>query len=368
MRFWPRDVPFFWMTFTLLLMGLVTLYSVSSVQGIDVYGDSLFFLRKQLVFATCGFLLMLVVSHLDPKFILKISPWIVGLSILLLAAIFIPGLGFSTKGGTRWLLVGDFRFQPSEFAKIALLVFFAERLSKGKIVFLNWKKELLKPLGLLLGVMFLILFQPDFGTSVIVASLVIAMMFLAGAPWKYFIYLSLGTLACFSLLLAAQPYRVQRFLSFLDPWKDPQNTGYQIIQSFIAFYNGGFLGVGLGNSQSKLYFLPEVKTDFIASIVAEEVGLLGFFAFLFLYLLMILRGLKIAQNAQEPSHYLLAAGATLLLGLQAVLNLAVVLSLLPTKGLPLPFISMGGSSLIASLILCGLVQSVAGASEKGKEI
>ncbi|MEZ4813869.1 MAG: putative lipid II flippase FtsW [Bdellovibrionota bacterium] len=364
MRFWPKDVAFFWMTFALSLLGLITLYSVSSVQGIDLYGDSLFFLRKQIVFATIGFVLMLFISHVAPKTILKLSPYMVAGTFVLLAAILVPGLGFATKGGARWLNIGELRFQPSEFAKITLIIFFAARLSRTRNIFNKWKEELVVPFAVL-GI-FLVLFlqQPDFGNSVILAGVILALAFLAGAPWKNLFILGGGGIVAFAFLLVTQSYRMKRLLSFMDPWKDPQNANYQIVQSFIAFYRGGWLGVGLGNSQSKLYFLPEVKTDFIASILAEEVGVLGFTFILILYGLMVMRGLKIAEKASEPSHYLLAAGATLLLGFQALLNLAVVLSLLPTKGLPLPFVSMGGSSLISSLILCGLVQSVAGASEK----
>jgi cell division protein FtsW len=364
MRFWPKDVAFFWMTFALTLLGLVTLYSVSSVQGLDQYGDSLFFLRKQLIFAGIGFVLMLLISHFSPQKILKASPYLLALTFICLIAILIPGLGFSTKGGTRWLNIGEFRFQPSEFAKITLIVFFAARLSRARNVFAHVKDQLLVPAGILLVFLLLFLKQPDFGNTVILACVILSLVFLAGAPWKYLLLLGGSGISAFTLLLITQPYRMARLMSFMDPWKDPQNANYQIVQSFIAFYRGGWLGVGLGNSQSKLYFLPEVKTDFIASILAEEVGVFGFTAILILYGLMIMRGLKIAEKASEPSHYLLASGATLLLGFQALLNLAVVLSLLPTKGLPLPFVSMGGSSLLSSMILCGLVQSVAGASEK----
>lgn len=364
MRFWPKDVAFFWMTFALCLLGLITLYSVSSVQGIDLYGDSLYFLRKQLIFAGIGFVGMIAISHLNPKSILKLAPYLVVLTFLLLAAIFIPGLGFGTKGGTRWLMIGDFRFQPSEFAKITLIVFFAARLSRTRNVFANWKEELVWPLVILVAFLLLFMKQPDFGNSVILTSVILSLVFLAGAPWKNLLLLGGVSLVAFAALLVMQPYRVQRLISFLDPWRDPQNANYQIVQSFIAFYRGGWFGVGLGNSQSKLYFLPEVKTDFIASILAEEVGVIGFTIILILYGLMIMRGFKIAEKAPEPSLFLLASGATLLLGFQALLNLAVVLSLLPTKGLPLPFVSMGGSSLLSSLILCGLIQSVARASEK----
>ena len=276
----------------------------------------------------------------------------------------IPGLGFATKGGARWLAVGGLRFQPSEFAKIFMVIFFAARLSRSRNVFENVRKEFAPSLGVLLLFLALFLLQPDFGNAVIMSTVVVALVFLAGAPWLYLIALAGTGVAGFAALMVTQPYRMQRLLSFMDPWRDPQNSSYQIIQSFIAFNRGGFFGVGLGNSQSKLYFLPEVKTDFIASIFAEEVGVVGFSVLLVLYGLMILRGLRIAERAEQPSHFLLAAGATLLLGFQALLNLAVVLSLLPTKGLPLPFVSMGGSSLIASLVLCGLIQSVAGASEK----
>jgi len=364
MRFWPKDVAFFWMTFALSLVGLITLYSVSSVQGIDLYGDSLHFLRKQLIFSGIGFIAMLFISHLPPKTILKLSPYLVAVTFIFLAAILIPGLGFSTKGGTRWLSIGDFRFQPSEFAKITLIVFFAARLSRSRNIFNKWKEELVIPFAVLGVFLLLFLKQPDFGNSVILALVILSLVFLAGAPWKNLLIMGGISLVAFVSLLLTQPYRVKRLVSFMDPWRDPQNTNYQIVQSFIAFYRGGWFGVGLGNSQSKLYFLPEVKTDFIASILAEEVGVIGFTLILLLYGLMVMRGLKIAEQAAEPSHYLLASGATLLLGFQAILNLAVVLSLLPTKGLPLPFVSMGGSSLLSSLILCGLVQSVAGASEK----
>lgn len=360
MRFWPKDLAFFWMSFILTLLGLITLYSVSSVQALDLYGDSLFFLRKQILFAMLGLFLMIFISHIKPEKIINFAPYLVGATFLLLLLIMIPGLGSSTKGGTRWLVLGPLRFQPSEFAKIALIVFFAHRLTRSRQVFESWREELLGPAAVLGAFLLLFLLQPDFGNTVILFSVVLCLCLLAGAPWKYLIGLSTFAAVSFGLLAVMQPYRVQRILAFMDPWKDPQNTSYQIIQSFIAFYRGGFWGVGLGNSQSKLYFLPEVKTDFIASILAEEVGLIGFGLLLFLYGILILRGFKIAEKATQNSHYLLAAGATLLLAFQALLNLAVVLSLLPTKGLPLPFVSMGGSSLVSSLVLCGLIQSVAG--------
>jgi len=350
---------FFALVLVLALFGLVMVYSASSVIALDRYADSWFYFKRQLVFILGGFFCMGLALATDYHRWVRSGGYILGAAILMLIAVHIPGIGVKVGGAQRWLLIGGVRFQPAEFTKIACVVYMAWALVRKGDNVKSFTYGLL-PMGLVAGLLAgLLLLQPDFGNAVVLVFVSGVMLFLAGGRIAYL----LGTAAvcapvAWALVMGAD-YRKRRLLAFLDPWADPQNTSYQIVQSFTAFFSGGVWGQGLGNGQEKLHYLPEVHTDFIAAVVGEELGVIAVIVLILAFLLLVYRGYRIARNAKDRSGFLLAAGCTTLIGLQAVLNLGVVMGLLPTKGLPLPFISHGGSSLIMTFLACGLILSVA---------
>lgn len=338
----------------LLVLGVVMVFSSSYIYARDIYGDSAHYFYRQLLFIALGAPLCWIVSKTKTSFWLKYS-WFFHLgATLLLIGTFIPGLGNEVKGANRWLYFGNFGLQPSEFVKITSLLvaipyfegFFSvsvrERVARS--VFIVF------PLVLLLV-------QPDFGSFSICLGLIAVVCFLSSFPRKYFYSaFALGVLGLIPILLA-QPYRVRRLFAFLDPWKNPQTSGFQIIQSYLAFANGSIFGTGLGNSNEKLFYLPEAHNDFIFSVIGEELGFLGVFAVVFLFLSFVFFGFKLVTNLEKRSSVILGAVIIFSIGFQASLNMGVVLGLLPTKGLNLPFISAGGSSLLANMFAIGVFLS-----------
>lgn len=356
------DLGFFVLTLCLCAFGLVMVYSASSITALDRFGDSLFYLKRQGLFLLVGIGLMLVVGNIDHRRIVRVGIWVLCAAIAGLVLIHLPGVGIKVGGAKRWLGVAGFAIQPAEFAKLACIIYMTHVLvKKGERAssFAYGLVPMLLVAGLLAG---LLMLQPDFGNAVLISLIAGTMIFLAGAKISYLLGIVLWSIPLMWALIMGAGYRRARLMAFLDPWSDPQNTSYQILQSFTAFYSGGLFGTGLGNSHEKLYYLPEVHTDFIAAVVGEELGFVGVAFLSLLFAALIWRGYKIALHAPNPSGFLLAAGCTTLLGFQSVLNLFVVMGLVPTKGLPLPFFSHGGSALIVSLLACGLIQSVALAS------
>jgi cell division protein FtsW len=358
-RFFVQDRLFFALVFFLSLFGLIMVYSASSVVALDRYDDSWFFFKRQLVFVMGGFFCLSLTLATDYHRWIRSGGYILGAAILLLLLVQVPGLGIKAGGATRWLSLGGVRFQPAEFTKVACVIYMAWALVRKGDNVRSFAYGLL-PMGLVAGLLAgLLMLQPDFGNAILVVLVAGVMLFLAGGRVAYLLA-SVAVLAPLAwVLLMGADYRKRRLLAFLDPWADPQNTSYQIVQSFTAFFSGGLWGRGLGNSQEKLHYLPEVHTDFIAAVVGEELGFIAVALLIGIFLLLLYRGYRIALDAPDRSGFLLAAGCTTLIGLQAVLNFGVVMGLLPTKGLPLPFISHGGSSLLMTFFAAGLVLSVA---------
>ena len=374
---WPLpargiDVVLLLTVISMVLFGLLMVYSSSFIYAQERTGDGFAFIRKQLLFASLGFTSLVVVCRVDYR---KWFDWaypVLGLAILLLGAIFIPGIGARAGGAQRWLRLGGLGFQPAEFAKFAVVIFVAAQLERKKDRLKKIIPGVISNFFVPLPALVLLMLQPDFGTTVMITVVTFCLMYMAGVPKKYLLT-SLGLAITAGVYLAlGTAYRRQRVMTFLDPWRDPSGKGFQILQSFVGLHNGRLWGVGLGNGKEKLFYLPEAHNDFIFSVIGEELGFLGIGALIFAYLYFIYRGLRIGLNCktkyQDGFGMLLATGITLALGLQGFVNMAVVLGLVPTKGLTLPFISYGGSSLLIDLFAVGVLLSVARGPQPKKEL
>lgn len=334
-------------------------YSASSVTALDLFGDSFYYLKRQCLFVAVGFSLMLWILSTDYHRWVRAGGWLLIVCLVSLVLLHVPGLGIRAGGAVRWLSLAGFSIQPGEFSKISCILYMTWALVRKGSHMKTFTYGLL-PMGIVAGVFAgLLMLQPDFGNAVLLVTIAGTLVFLAGGRLMYLLGVVLAAIPTIWFLIMGAEYRRKRLLSFLDPWADPQNTSYQIIQSFTAFFSGGLWGSGLGNSQEKLYYLPEVHTDFIGAVVGEELGFLGLSLVVLAFLLLVVRGYRIALRAPDPVGFLLAAGCTTLIGLQASLNFMVIMGLLPTKGLPLPFLSHGGSSLTVTFLACGFIQSVA---------
>ena len=353
------DIIFFAAVIVLTGFGLVMVYSASSVSALERFGDSLYYLKRQLVFAGAGLVSMFLVLSTDYQRWVKLGAVWLAVGAAGLVMLHIPGLGVRAGGALRWVSIGGLTLQPSEFVKLACLLYYSKILVKKHHEIEKSFQAMLPFLGVAAVMGGLLLTQPDFGNAVIVCTLTWLMLLYAGAPLKYLFGMVLGALPLVYILIAGKSYRLARLTAFLDPFADPLGSGYQIVQSFLAFFSGGLFGSGLGNSQEKLYYLPEIHTDFISAVVGEELGFLGMFFMIACFAVLLVRGFRIALRARDRMGFLLAAGCTSMLALQAFLNMCVVMGMLPTKGLPLPFISHGGSSLLVSFLACGMIQSVA---------
>ena len=301
---------------------------------------------------------MLIARYIPCTLYKKLVYPLLLLSVLLLVALFVPGLSRKVGGAYRWINLGGFSFQPSEMVKFSLAVYLAYSMSKKGSDLALFTKGLLPHL-LVVGVfMVLIYLQPDLGTAVIIGAWTLVLLFVGGVRILQLVALLLLAAPFFAYLVWNAEYRVKRWLAFLNPWDDPKGIGFQIIHSFLAFGSGGIFGAGLGNSKQKLFYLPEPHTDFVLSIMGEELGLLGVTLAIVLFGVLIMGGIRIALNTKDLYSSYLALGLTCFLGLQVIINMAVVLGLLPTKGLTLPFISYGGSSLVMTLAGIGVLLNI----------
>jgi len=345
-------------TMILALVGLVMVFSASAIVADNRFQDSGFFLKRQIAWLTIGFLLMHLTSCIDYTLWKKLSIPMVACILLLLVMVLVPSLGVAANGARRWLPMGLISVQPAEMVKLVGVIYLAAYLTKKGDKITLFRDGLLPPLiviGLLSG---LVLLEPDLGTVVVLGLVTVGMCFLAGARVSHLLVLGFCAIPVVLVLVLGSSYRRQRLMTFLAPWKDPSDTGFQITQSFLAFGSGGPFGVGLGEGKQKLYFLPEAHTDFVLALVGEELGLIGTATVILLFALFVWRGLQIAARARVPFGRYLGMGITLLIGVQALVNAAVVTGLLPTKGLTLPFVSYGGSSLVVSLIGVGILLSI----------
>ena len=345
-------------TLILLGLGMVIIYSASSSLAEYRLGDSYYYLKRQAVFCLIGLCGMIIAKNIPNTLYRKlVYPFLI-LSFILLVMLFIPGIGTKVGGSSRWFRFAGFSFQPSELAKLSLAFYLAYSMSKQGVNMSRFSIGFL-PHVLVAGVyMILILLQPDLGTSVIIGCWVLILLFVGGARVFQILTALLLFMPVILWLIGQADYRLKRWWAFLNPWNDPEGLGFQIIHSFMAIGSGGIFGVGLGNSKQKLFYLPEPHTDFIFSVVAEELGLMGITVVVILFGMVITRGIKIALNATDLYSSYLAMGISSFFGLQVLINMGVVMGLLPTKGLTLPLISYGGSSLVLSLLGIGILLNI----------
>ena len=335
----------------LLCFGLIAIYGASAMKATQQMGSSFVFLQKQLTAVALACFLSVIILKIPFSWFQKLSLPLLVFSFVGLILVFVPGLSVRAGGAQRWVNLIVYRFQPSELAKIAFVFFLAKTLSRPDYD-VNSVKYGLAPIAIIY-VFFaaLLLKQPDLGSAALIGCLTVLMLYGAGLKKKFLGILAASSVAALTIAIISAPYRLKRMFSFLDPWSQAKEGGFQIIQSLLAFQNGGLLGVGLGESKQKLYFLPEAHTDFILSVLAEELGFFGVLTLILLFSYICFLGFQItfAQKSLFRRH--LAFGLTLALVSQAILNMGVAMGLLPTKGMPLPFISSGANSMIASILM-----------------
>ncbi|BCB95857.1 cell division protein FtsW [Dissulfurispira thermophila] len=354
----------------LILIGLMAVYSSTSVISPDIVEkyrkkgvviSQFGFLKKQLFTVLLGLIAMFAAYKVPLQYLKKISIPLLVISLICLVMVFTK-LGITAGGARRWIRIWPSSFQPSELVKLSMVIFLSWYMSLS-----SYRNDKFMSFAIPVGIMglFQIVFlkQPDFGAVMSLGILTIAMLFLSGIKLRYILSLSIITMPIIFKLIS-EPYRWKRVAAFLDPWKDPQGSGFQLVQSFIALGSGGIKGVGLGEGKQKLSFLPEVHTDFIFSLIGEELGFIGVIFVIFLFFILFIKGIGIAQKTSDTFAYYLAYGISMMIAIQAVINFAVVTGMVPTKGLPLPFISYGGSSLLVSMTAIGLLLNVSKSSNE----
>jgi cell division protein FtsW len=341
-----------------MLYGLVMMGSASLEVSVKTYGNPFFLLTRHSIYLLVSGAAALIVISVPIQSWQKYDAALLMVSFLLLMVVLLPGIGKEVNGATRWVALGPFSLQGSEFAKLFVMIYTAGYLVRRKEEIETSLSGFAKPLVVLTLIVFLLLGQPDFGAAIVIISAAIGMIFLAGVPYRFFLPLVAFCVSSAAVIATLQPYRLARLTAFADPWEHQFDSGYQLTQALIAFGRGEWVGLGLGNSIQKLFFLPEAHTDFLFSIVAEELGIMGAGLVIFLFAGLVLRGLAIGNAAllQELQfHAYLAYGLSLILGIQAGINLGVNLGVLPTKGLTLPFMSYGGNSLIVSCMMVAVI-------------
>lgn len=339
----------------IITIGLIMVWSSSYILASEHFGSSLHYITRQLVYLFLAISVAFVVSKTKYTFWIKYGYIVNIVASLIVALTIVKGIGNSAKGASRWLSIGGLSLQPGEIVKFTVIL-------SALSFFENWNKmdlkERLKHGGTLFLPLALLIKQPDFGTFFICFVVISFVCFMSSFPRKYFYMTLMGGGIAGVFVLFSQAYRVKRMLTYLDPWKNPQGSGFQIIQSYMAFANGSLMGQGLGNSNEKLFYLPEAHNDFIFSVIGEELGFIGVFFLVILFVAFIYFGFKLALQIKDRIGIILGSSIVFVLGLQALLNMGVVLGLLPTKGLNLPFISYGGSSLICNFFGIGILLSV----------
>ena len=352
------DKILFLVVLLLSVFGLLMIYSSSSIWAVYKFKDSFHYLKYQSIFFIIGIFLMIIISKIDYKFYYKYSNIILFSSFILLILVLIPGIGSIRNGSRSWFGIGSLGIQPSEFSKISLIIFTSKYLSKSSEFIKKYFTGLI-PILLVVGLFFfLIMLQPDLGTATILFISIISILFIAGANSRFFITGGiLGVLGVIGLIIIA-PYRMDRITSFMNPWKDPLGTGFQMIQSLYAIGPSGLLGRGYLNSIQKHFYLPEPQTDFIFSIILEEFGIVGVILVVGLFIMLLYRGIKISNSINDSFGKYLSFGIIFQLIFQAIMNLSVVVGLIPVTGVTLPFLSYGGSSLLISMMSIGIVLNV----------
>jgi cell division protein FtsW len=352
------DIIILVITLILVTVGTAMIYSSSSILAMERFKDAQFFLKKQIFFVFIGMGAMVLLTKLDYHRLKKCAyPGII-LSVILLLLIFIPYVGIRAGGARRWLNLGFFSFQVTEMVKICIILFLAHFLTRKMNYLKSFSRGILVPLLVTFFIIGLIALEPDFGTAVIIAMILMLMLFLAGCRMKHLAGLMALLIPAAIWMVMFKSYRLDRLKVFLNPWNDPGNKGFQIIQSLLSFGSGGTFGVGIGDGMQKLFYLPEPHTDFILSVIAEESGFVGVVVVIMLFAVLIIRGFMVAFRAPDLFGTLLAAGLTMVLAMEAFINIAGVMGLIPLKGLTLPFLSYGGTSLIMSLVAVGILLNI----------
>lgn len=334
-------------------------YSSTALMSMRGNGSGFNYLGKHLFTVCIGIIVMLLLSRTDYRKLRPVAYVLLGISLVSLLLVFIPGIGISANGARRWLRLWPTTFQPSELAKLVMVIFLADYMDKNIHRMKEVRYGLLVPIGVMLVFQAIIISQPDFGAVMSLGFLTIGLLILGGANLRYIGGLVLLALPAVYMLIMTSGYRSKRLLCFVDPWKEPFGCGFQLVQSFIAFGNGRYFGLGLGDSKQKLYFLPEAHTDFIFSLIGEELGLAGVALVLGIFIWLFVKGVQVSTKTSDPFSYFLTLGLTMLIGIQAIINFAVATGLMPTKGLPLPFISYGGSALLINMAAAGILINIA---------
>ena len=358
------DAILFLSVILLLGVGIVMVYSTSSYYALIRFGDASYFLKREMCFALMGLFAMGGLMVLDYRLLRSmVYPILLG-TVILLILVFVPGIGSEAGGARRWIDLRLFTVQPSEVAKLGLVIYLAHSLIKKGERLKEFYKGFLPHIIVSGVVISLVILQPDFGTAMAMGAIVLTVLFVAGTKGLHILsaLLVMAPLACLAVMGAE--YRRQRILAFLNPWEDPERSGFQIIQSYLALGNGGLWGVGLGKSSQKLFYLPQAHTDFILSVIGEELGLIGLFTIVVLFAVFLARGIRVSLRAKDGFGTYLGLGLTLIISLQALIHMGVVMGLLPTKGLTLPFISYGGTSLVISLMAAGILLNISTSVEE----
>ncbi len=343
----------------LIAIGVVMIYSASAIYGYEKMGDSLYFIKRHVIYVSIGYAVMFGLMLMDTNLLRRYSKHIVIFSAALLALVLVPGLGKSISGARRWFSLGPVTFQPSELAKIALIIYIADLAARKADNIRSFMHSYLPALVVMGGCVGLVLMEPDLGTAIDMAAIVLLMLFVSGVRVSYIALTFLASLPVLYMLLFSVSYRRKRLMIFLNPWEDRRGAGFQIIQSLIALGSGGIFGVGLGQSRQKLFYLPEAYTDFIFSIIGEELGLIGTLAIVLLFGLFVWQGMRVSLSAQDTFGRVLSFGVVSMIALEAIINIGVTSGVFPTKGLPLPLVSYGGTSLVFHMMAIGLVLNVA---------
>ena len=352
------DLMIFIITLALLSLGIVMVFSASSVTAYHELGDAYHYLKRQSLWAAIGLVALVICMNIDYHLWLRLAGPLIVVSIVALAVVLVPGIGITISGSRRWLGAGPVRVQPSEFAKLSVVIFLAAYLSTSPDRVKSVVRGVFVPLILVGMCALLVLREPDLGTSIGMAATAWLMLLIAGGSPGWLVGLAAMTAPVIYLYARHDPVRMRRLTSFLDPWADPLDSGFHIIQSLLALGSGGLVGTGLGLSRQKFYYLPEQHTDFIFAIIGEELGFLGAALVVFLYAIFAWRGFRASLNAPDSFGSLLAAGITIMVALQAAMNIAVVTGSMPITGITLPLISSGGSSLVPMLAGVGILLNI----------
>ena len=343
-------------------IGIIMVYSASSAISMETHNTLYYYMKKQALFIGISLGIMFVTASFPYTLYRSFSYIILLAALALLVAVLVPALNVKAGGATRWLNLGGFTFQPAEFSKLALVIFLGYSLAKKQDMIQMFSVGFLPHMFVFTVFSCLIILQPDFGTIVVLGTITWGMMFIAGVRIMHLLAPAPLLLPIIYFLVVKVEYRLERILSFMNPWDDPYNTGYQITHSLKAFGSGGIFGKGIGLGMQKMHYLPEPHTDFIFSIIGEELGLIGVLTILSLYLILLLKGIRIAKTSKNVFGAITAAGLTIYIGVQVIINTGVALGVLPTKGLTLPFISYGGTSLVTNMAAMGILMNI-GASK-----